>query len=110
MWATYVVTRSRLGRAGRALRRGGVSARSLGIITARYKVIVCIYAALLACVSGWVYAHMQRAVSPSPFGLNYGIEYLFMAVIGGASSVWGAVLGSSVILIIKDRLDRKSVV
>ena len=33
---------------------------------------------------------MQRAVSPSPFGINYGIEYLFMAVVGGAGYVWRA--------------------
>src|SRR5690625_256259 len=104
MCATYNRMHSRPGRAIRALRQRGAMAESFGINTARYKVIVFIYAALLACVSGWLYAHMQRAVSPSPFGLNYGIEYLFMAVIGGASSVWGAVLGSSVILIIKDRL------
>lgn len=104
MWATYNLLHSRPGRAIRALRQRGVMAESFGINTARYKVIVFIYAALLACLSGWLYAHLQRAVSPSPFGLNYGIEYLFMAVIGGAASVWGAVLGSSVILIIKDRL------
>lgn len=104
MWATYNLMHSRPGRAIRALRQRSEMAESFGINTARYKVIVFIYAALLACVSGWLYAHMQRAVSPSPFGLNYGIEYLFMAVIGGAASVWGAVLGSSVILIIKDRL------
>lgn len=104
MWATYNLMHSRPGRAIRALRQRGVMAEAFGINTARYKVIIFIYAALLACVSGWLYAHMQRAVSPSPFGLNYSIEYLFMAVIGGASSVWGAVLGSTVILVIKDRL------
>jgi len=59
---------------------------------------------LLACLSGWLYAHMQRAVSPSPFGLNYGIEYLFMAVVGGGSSVWGAIVGSGLILILKDQI------
>ena len=47
---------------------------------------------------------MQRAVSPSPFGINYGIEYLFMAVVGGAGYVWGALLGSTVILVLKDQL------
>ncbi|MBC7203363.1 MAG: branched-chain amino acid ABC transporter ATP-binding protein/permease, partial [Pusillimonas sp.] len=62
------------------------------------------YAALLACLSGWLYAHMQRAVSPSPFGLNYGIEYLFMAVVGGSSSVWGAIAGAGVILTLKDQI------
>src|SRR5690625_1023063 len=104
MWATYNLMHSRPGRAIRSLRQREVMAESFGVNTARYKVVIFIYAALLACLSGWLYAHMQRAVSPSPFGLNYGIEYLFMAVIGGGSCVWGAVLGSSVILIIKDRL------
>src|SRR5690625_4655903 len=79
-------------------------AESFGVNMARYKSVVFIYAALLACLSGWLYAHMQRAVSPSPFGLNYSIEYLFMAVVGGSGSVWGAVLGSSLIHTLKDQL------
>lgn len=104
MWATHNLLYSRPGRAIRALKSGSGMAESFGVDTARYKVIIFVYAALLACVSGWLYAHMQRAVSPSPFGLNYGIEYLFMAVVGGASHVWGAVLGSSVILVLKDQI------
>ncbi|MCK7473702.1 MAG: hypothetical protein MZV49_09550 [Rhodopseudomonas palustris] len=42
-------------------------------------------------VSGWLYAHMQRFVNPTPFAhAHQGIEYLFMAVVGGAGHVWGA--------------------
>ncbi|RTZ42464.1 branched-chain amino acid ABC transporter ATP-binding protein/permease [Candidimonas sp. SYP-B2681] len=104
MWATRNLLDSRPGRAIRALKSGGGMAESFGINMASYKVIIFVYAALLACLSGWLYAHMQRAVSPSPFGLNYGIEYLFMAVVGGAGSVWGAVLGSGLILTLKDQL------
>lgn len=104
MWATRNLLDSRPGRAIRALKYGGGMAESFGIHMANYKVIIFVYAALLACISGWLYAHMQRAVSPSPFGLNYGIEYLFMAVVGGAGSVWGAVLGSGLILTLKDQL------
>lgn len=104
MWATRNLLDSRPGRAIRALRSGGGMAESFGVNMATYKVIIFVYAALLACVSGWLYAHMQRAVSPSPFGLNYGIEYLFMAVVGGVGSVWGAVLGSGLILSLKDQL------
>lgn len=104
MWATHNLLDSRPGRAIRALKSGGGMAESFGINMATYKVIIFVYAALLASVSGWLYAHMQRAVSPSPFGLNYGIEYLFMAVVGGAGSVWGAVLGSGLILTLKDQL------
>ncbi len=104
MWATRNLLDSRPGRAIRALRGSGGMAESFGVNMANYKVIIFVYAALLASLSGWLYAHMQRAVSPSPFGLNYGIEYLFMAVVGGTGSVWGAVLGSGLILTLKDQL------
>ncbi len=104
IWATSNLLSSRPGRAIRSLRDGGAMAESFGVNTAAYKIVIFMYAALLASVSGWLYAHMQRAVSPSPFGLNYGIEYLFMAVVGGAASVWGALVGSAVVLIIKDQL------
>ncbi|MCD0318733.1 metal-dependent hydrolase, partial [Acinetobacter baumannii] len=56
------------------------------------------------CISGFLYAHLQRAVNPTPFGLNYGIEYLFMAVVGGVGHVWGAVLGAGLLTILKDSL------
>ena len=104
LWATRNLLDSRPGRAIRALRSGAGMAESMGVDTASYKVVIFVYAALLACLSGWLYAHMQRAVSPSPFGLNYGIEYLFMAVVGGAAHVWGAVLGAGVILLLKDQI------
>lgn len=103
MWATHNLLHSRSGRAIRAL-RSRTMAESFGVDLARYKVIIFVYAALLGSVSGWLYAHMQRAVSPSPFGLGYGIEYLFMAVVGGAGSVWGAVVGAGAILTLKDQL------
>ena len=104
MLATRNLLDSRPGRAIRSLRSGGGMAESFGIDMASYKNIIFIYAALLACLSGWLYAHMQRAVSPSPFGLNYSIEYLFMAVVGGSGSVWGAVIGSGLILTLKDQI------
>src|SRR5690606_19726578 len=95
IWATVNLLASRPGRAIRSLKDGAAMAESFGVNTAAYKIIIFMYAALLASISGWLYAHMQRAVSPSPFGLNYGIEYLFMAVVGGAASVWGALVGST---------------
>ncbi len=95
---------SRPGRAIRALGGATVMAEAMGISTYRYKVVVFLIAALLASVSGWLFAHVQRTVNPSPFGLKMGIEYLFMAVVGGASSVWGAFVGAGVFKIIEDQL------
>ena len=53
---------------------------------------------------GFLYAHLQRAVNPTPFGLNHGIEFLFMAVVGGVSHVWGAVLGAAILTVLQDYL------
>ena len=87
-------------------------AEAFGVDAARLKIVVFVYAALLACVSGWLYAHLQRFVNPTPFGINQGIEYLFMAVVGGAGSVWGAVLGATLITLLKqvlqDRADARA--
>jgi branched-chain amino acid transport system permease protein len=95
---------SRPGRAIRALKGGSVMAEAMGVNTAWMKVVIFVLAALLACISGWLYAHLQRAVNPTPFGLNAGIEYLFMAVVGGAAHVWGAILGATLLTVLKDQL------
>jgi ABC-type branched-subunit amino acid transport system permease subunit len=68
------------------------------------KIVIFLIAALYACLSGWLYAHLQRFVNPTPFGLHIGIEYLFMAVVGGAAHVWGALVGAGVITILKQWL------
>ena len=95
---------SRSGRAIRALKGGGLMAESFGVDTARMKIIIFVYAALLASLSGWLYAHLLRFVNPTPFSINAGIEYLFMAVVGGAASVWGAVVGAGILTILKQWL------
>ena len=95
---------SRPGRAIRALRGGGTMAEAMGVNTAWMRVVIFVYAAVLAAISGFLYAHLQRAVNPTPFGLNHGIEFLFMAVVGGVSHVWGAVLGATILTVLQDYL------
>jgi len=95
---------SRPGRAIRALNGATTMAEAMGVSTFRYKVIIFVLAAMLASVSGWLFAHFQRTVNPSPFALKMGIEYLFMAVVGGVGTVWGAFVGAGVFKIIEDEL------
>ncbi|MEW5864128.1 MAG: branched-chain amino acid ABC transporter ATP-binding protein/permease [Pseudomonadota bacterium] len=95
---------SRAGRAIRALRFRATMAEAFGVDTARLKLVVFLYAALLAALSGWLYAHFLRFVSPGPFSVHLGIEYLFMAVVGGAANVWGAVVGASLLTLLKEWL------
>ena len=104
LWLLHNLLDSREGRAIRALKGGRVMAESMGIDTARYRLKLFVLGALLAAISGWLYAHLQRFVNPTPFNLNIGIEYLFMAVVGGSGHLWGAVLGAAIITLLKEKL------
>jgi len=95
---------SRTGRAIRALRGGRVAAASCGVRIAQARMVAFVFAAMLAGLSGWLYAHMQRSVTPAPFGLEPSIDYLLMAVIGGAAHPGGALLGAALVTLIHDRL------
>ena len=54
----------RTGRAIRALRRGHVAAEAFGVHTPRAKMLVFIHAAVLAGLSGWLYAHLPARGEP----------------------------------------------
>jgi branched-chain amino acid transport system permease protein len=102
--ATQNLLGGRLGRAIRALRRSTRAAEAFGVNTAAAKLMVFVYAAMLAGLAGWLYAHFQRSVSPGPFGITAGTEYLLMAVLGGAGRVYGAILGAAGITFLRDQL------
>ena len=96
---------SRTGRAMRALAQSRTMAESLGIDTAGTARATFVLAALLAGLAGWLFAHVQRYVSPAPFGLSASIEYVFMVVIGGATHLAGAVIGAAVVVLMRDQLN-----
>jgi branched-chain amino acid transport system permease protein len=102
--ATRNLLDSRAGRAIRALRGGAAAAASFGVDLPRARLLAFAYAAVLAGLAGWLYAHMQRSVNPTPFGLNGGIEYLLMAVVGGAGALPGALLGAALVTVVNDQL------
>jgi branched-chain amino acid transport system permease protein len=102
--ATSNLLDSRTGRALRALRGGATAAASFGVDLPRIRILAFTYAAVLAGLAGWLYAHMQRSVNPTPFSLNASIEYLMMAVIGGAGALPGGLLGAGLVTVLNDRL------
>ncbi|MBR0896721.1 branched-chain amino acid ABC transporter ATP-binding protein/permease [Bradyrhizobium tropiciagri] len=95
---------SRIGRALRSLREEAAVGAAFGVDANRLKLVVFVYAALLAGTAGWLYAHFQRSVAPGSFGIVAGIEYLLMAVIGGPGHVVGAIAGSALVTVVRDQL------
>ncbi len=104
LWLTRNLLDSRPGRAIRALRGGSAAAASFGVNLPGTRLLAFCYAALLAGLAGWLYAHLQRSVNPTPFGLNASIQYLLMAVVGGLGSIWGALLGAVLVTVVNDQL------
>lgn len=105
LWLMENLLRSRQGRAIRSLKEAKAMAQAMGINTLSTQLWIFVLAAVLAAVSGWLYAHMQRMVNPTPFSLSMGIEYLFMIVLGGAGSLWGALLGAALLTLVKQLLE-----
>lgn len=96
------VLQSRAGRAIRSLRGGAVLLASVGADAFRVRLTLFVLAALLAGVAGWLYAHANRFVSPSPFDVRASIEYLLMAVAGGVGQLTGALVGAAAVLVMKN--------
>jgi branched-chain amino acid transport system permease protein len=104
MWLSANLLNSREGRAIRSLRGGAAMAESLGIDTFRIRLAVFVLAGLFAGLAGWLYAHLQRFVSPAPFDVKPGIEYLLMAFAGGSGHIAGAVVGAALVTLLKNAL------
>jgi len=95
---------SRQGRAMRALRAGQVMTESLGIDPFRVRLVTFVIAALLSALSGWLYAHMTRLVSPAAFDVSAGIFYLLMAMVGGMGHLLGAVVGAAIVTLLRNSI------
>ena len=101
---SHNLLQSRPGRAIRGLRGGATLLASVGADAYRVRLSLFVTAALFAGLAGWLYAHMNRFVSPSPFDVRASIEYLLMAVAGGLGQLAGALVGAALVLVLKNGL------
>lgn len=104
LFLIYNLLNSRPGRVMRTLRGGNTLVESLGVNVFRVKVACFVIAALLAALSGWLYAHLSRFVSPTPFEPLMGIEYLMMTMVGGVGSPIGGVIGAGLVTLLKNTI------
>ena len=96
---------SRMGRAMRTLNGARLMGASMGIDTVWLSRHVFVIAALYAGLAGFLFAHFQRFVSPTSFGLGTSIDYLFMVIIGGAEWLWGAPVGAALVVVLRDQFN-----
>jgi branched-chain amino acid transport system permease protein len=99
LWLIGKVDRSKLGFYFRAIRDDQEGAEGIGIPSRVYKVIArCITAAVYAA-GGTLYGFWALAVLPDQvLDINWGIIPTMAAVVGGIGTLWGAVLGSFILI------------
>ncbi len=87
--------RSRPGRVLIALRENENDLQAFGINLIRTKLSAFALSGFICGLAGVLFAHHQRAVSETAFSADASIELFIFAIIGGVSSVTGALLGSA---------------
>ncbi|WP_254612996.1 branched-chain amino acid ABC transporter permease [Brevibacillus sp. HB1.1] len=95
---------SRVGRAFRAIHKSEIAATSMGIDVRKFKLNAFVVSGMFAGISGGLYAHYMGILDPQPFGLHESIKFLTMVVIGGMTSIWGALIGTILIGFISEGL------
>jgi branched-chain amino acid transport system permease protein len=91
------IIQSRVGRALRSIHDSETAASAVGVNVAKYKICVFMLSAVLASVSGSLYAHYLNFVNPSSFDLFVSIKLIIMIILGGMHSLWGAIVGAVLI-------------
>jgi branched-chain amino acid transport system permease protein len=90
----FAYQRSRLGRSLRATREDPAAARAVGIDVHRQRLWAFTLSGALAGLAGGLYVHMLGSITADQVYLELTFVTLAMLVIGGVSSLWGAVIGA----------------
>jgi branched-chain amino acid transport system permease protein len=100
----YTLVRSPFGRSLVGIREREPRMRILGYNTWLHKYIVFIIAGAFGGLSGVLWAHTAGIVSPENVVLTTSVDALLMAVLGGAGTLIGGVIGAGVVLFIREYL------
>ena len=95
----YKITRSRMGFYFRAIKQSHEAAEGLGIDTTRYKLIAMMISAFLTAICGGFYAQYILYIDPpSVLSLDISIKMVLIAVLGGAGTIIGPILGAAILI------------
>ena len=99
-WLALNLHNSPTGRALRALHGSEIAASTVGVDVSRLKLQAFVISAVYASVSGSLLALQNKFITPDVAGYMHSIELVTMAVLGGAGSVLGAILGAGILTLL----------
>jgi branched-chain amino acid transport system permease protein len=97
LFFSYRLDRSRVGRAFKAIREDELAADAMGINPTHYKVLAFVIGAVLAGVVGAMSAPFLNTWNARQGTFDASIAYLAYVLIGGSRSMWGPLLGGTLL-------------
>ncbi|MCR6498004.1 branched-chain amino acid ABC transporter ATP-binding protein/permease [Shinella sp. CPCC 101442] len=88
----------------RASREDEIASTAVGVNVRLHRFLAWVLGAILSGVAGVLFAHFIGAFSPKDFYFNFTFMLLAMLILGGITTVSGAVLGSAMIMVIVELL------
>jgi branched-chain amino acid transport system permease protein len=95
------LVQSRFGRVLQGCKYNEKRMRTLGFDTFRYRLSAYVIAAMAAAVAGVLLANKTEYVDPGLFSWHLSGELLVMVILGGLGSIYGAVIGAIVYLLLE---------
>lgn len=93
-YIAWRIKTTRVGRALEAIRENELAARATGIDATRYKIVAFVLAGAYAGLAGSLLAHSIKFLSPDSYSFDQSVVFLVMLILGGSSSIGGAILGA----------------
>lgn len=93
---------TRLGRGFAAVREDEIAAEVSGIDVVRYRMYSFVVSGAIAGLSGVLFAHFTRFISPDQFGFLRALDALLYAIVGGTAHWIGPLLGASFLTLLPE--------
>jgi branched-chain amino acid transport system permease protein len=93
----YLLAKLRTSRTGwsfESIREDETAAAAMGINTTYYKTLAFTIGALIAGLTGALYAHLNYIITPGEFGFSVAVQLLIYNIVGGTRTWCGPVLGA----------------
>ncbi|SAL26218.1 ABC transporter-like protein [Caballeronia sordidicola] len=105
MIVVHRILKSHLGRAFEALRDSPIASDCMGVSVYRYKVYAFVISAGFAGLAGCLYSYSEQYISPNTYNFELTILFLLAIIMGGRKTRTGAMLGSTIIVLLPKLLD-----
>lgn len=93
---------SKIGRALRAIKGSEIASSALGLNPTYYKLLSFTVAGAVAGAAGSLYAHLDRFVSPSTFGVSLSVMLVAMVIVGGENSLVGNLIAAVFLAVLNE--------